>query len=85
MARCVENPSELGDIMPVGFGSRDIIDDKLTEEGEGRGWDDHRPEWAGKEEKRDGFASTLRMVSVLPEGNPLGGVRVREWRLRKWT
>ena len=74
MARCVEDPSMLGDNMPVGFGSRDIIDDELTEKGEGRRWDDHGPERSGKEWKRDGFASTLiRMVTVLPEGKTLWG------------
>ena len=43
MARCVEDPSKLGDILPVGFG--DIVDDELAEEGNGRRWNDHSMEW----------------------------------------
>ena len=43
------------------------MDDELAEEGEGRRWNDHGPEWVGKEGKKDGFVSTLpRMVSILP-------------------
>ena len=53
VARCVEDPSKLGDIMPVGFG--DDLDDELAEEGEGRRWDDHGPPWVGREGKKDGF------------------------------
>ena len=50
-----------------------MIDDELTEE-DCRMWNDHCPQWVGKEGKRDGFVSTLtRMVSVLPEGKPFWG------------
>ena len=74
MARQVEDPSKLGDIMPVGFGDEGMLDDELAQEGEGRRWDDHDPEWVAKEGKKDGFVSTLtRMVSILPEGKPLWG------------
>ena len=69
VARCVED-SELGNIMPVGFGDNRMIDDEMTEEG--RVWNDHGPQWVGREGKKDGFVSTLtRMVSFLPEA-PLG-------------
>ena len=34
VARQVEDPSKLGDILPVGFG--EDVDDELAEEGEGR-------------------------------------------------
>ena len=32
MARCVEDPSKLGDILPVGFGDQGdgVVDDKLA-------------------------------------------------------
>ena len=65
VARGVEDPSKLGDMMPVGFGDGGggFFDDELAEEGEGRGWDDHGPQWVMKERKKDGFVSTLtRMV-----------------------
>ena len=48
--------------------------DELAEEGEGRRWSDHGPQWVNTEGKKDGFVSTLtRMVSILPEGKPLWG------------
>ena len=51
-----------------------MIDDVLAEEGDGRWWNDHRPQWVNKEGKNDGFMSTLtRMVSILPEGKALWG------------
>ena len=51
-----------------------VIDDELAEEGEGRRWDDHGPQWVAREGKKDGFVLTLtRMVSILPEGEPLWG------------
>ena len=45
MARCVEDPSSLGDILAMGFGDvgGGIVDDELAEEGEGRRWNDHGP------------------------------------------
>ena len=74
VARQVEDPSNLGDIMPVGFGDERMLDDELAEEGDDRRWDDHGPQWVAKEGKKDGFVSTLtRMVSILPEGKPLWG------------
>lgn len=36
VARCVEGPSKLGDIMLVGFGDETQMDDELTEERDGR-------------------------------------------------
>ena len=36
VARQVEDPSKLGDIMPVGFGDEGMIDDELAEEEGGR-------------------------------------------------
>ena len=63
-----------------------MVDDELTEEGDGRRWDDHGPQWVGKEGKKDGSVSTLtRAVSILPEGKPLWGERARKWALRKLT
>ena len=74
VARQVEDPSKLGDIMPVGFGDIRMLDDELAEEGDGRRWNDHGPQLVNKEEKNDGFVSTLTcMVSILPEGKPLWG------------
>ena len=71
VARQVEDPSKLGDMLPVGFG--EDVDDELAE-GEGRRWNDHGAQWVAKEGKKDGFVSTLtRMVSILPEGKPLFG------------
>lgn len=35
VARCVENPTKL-DIMPAGFGDQAMVDDELTEKGDGR-------------------------------------------------
>ena len=73
VARGVEDPTKLGDIMPVGFGDENMIDDELTEE-DGRMWNDHGVQWVDKEGKKDGFVSTLtRMVSILPEGKPMWG------------
>ena len=74
VARSVEDPSKLGDIMPVGFGDNSMLDDELAEEGGRRRWDYHGPQWVNKEGKKDGFVSTLtRAVSLLPEGKPLWG------------
>ena len=74
VARCVEDPSKLGDIMPVGFGDDNMLDDELAEEEDGRAWNDHGPQWVGKEGKKDRFVSTLTSaVSILPEGKPLWG------------
>ena len=36
VARQVEDPSKIGDMLPVGFGDDVILDDELAEEGEGR-------------------------------------------------
>ena len=56
----------------------------LAEEGEGRRWDDHGPQWDGKEEKKDGFVSTLtRMVSILLEGKPLWGGSCRKVEIKE--
>ena len=41
MARCVEDPCKLGNIMPVGFGDKNAIDGGLAREGKGRRWEDH--------------------------------------------
>ena len=74
IARCVEDPSNLGDMLPVGFGDEGggAIDDEWVEEGKGRRWNAHGPQWVGKNGKRDGFASTLtRKASALPETKPL--------------
>ena len=57
MARCVEDPSKLGDIMLVEFGDTRVINDELAEEGEGRRWSDHGPQWVNTEGKKDGFRS----------------------------
>ena len=74
VARQVEDPSKLGDILLMGFGDDAMLDDELVEEGVGRTWNDHGPQWVAKEGKRDGFVSTLtRMVSILLEGKPLFG------------
>ena len=76
VARQVENPTKLGDLLPVGFGDigGGVVDDELAEEREGRKWNDHGPQWVAKEGKKDGFVSTLTwMVSILPEGKPLFG------------
>ena len=74
VARAVEDPSKLGDMMPVGFGDDRMLDDELAEEGDGRRWDNHGPKWVNKKGKNDGFISTLTyMVSILPEGKPLWG------------
>ena len=81
VARSVEDPSKLGDIMLVGFGDVEggVIDDELAEEGEGRRWDDHGPQWVGKEGKKYGFVSTLtRMVSIILEGGSLWGESCRK-------
>ena len=42
LARTVEDPStgKLGDIIPVGFGDKIMLNDELAEEGGGRRWDD---------------------------------------------
>ena len=75
----VEDPSKLGDIMLVGFGDERTLDDELAEEGDGRRWNDHGPQWVGKEGKKDRFVSTLtRAVSILPEGKPLWGALCRK-------
>ena len=72
VARQVEDPSKLGDMLPVGFGGDAMLDDELAEEGDGRTWNNHGPQWVAKEGKKDGFVSTLtRMVSILLEGKPL--------------
>ena len=74
VAQCVEDSSKLADIMPWGFGDERMQDDERAEEGEGRRWNDHGPEWVNKEGKENGYVSTLtRAVSVLPEGEPLWG------------
>ena len=74
VAQQVEDPSKLGDMLPVGFGDDAMLDDELVEEGEGRRWNDHGPQWVATEGKKDGFVSTLTcMVSILPEGKPLFG------------
>ena len=66
VARCMEDPSKMADIMPWGVG------DELAEEGEGRRWNDHGPEWVNKEGKEDRYVSTLTWtVSILLEGKPL--------------
>ena len=72
----MEDPTKLGDLLPVGFGDvgGGVVDDELAEEGEGRKWNDHGPQWVAKEGKKDRFMSTLtRMVSILLEGKPLFG------------
>ena len=70
----MEDPSKLGDMMPVGFGNEGMLDDELAEEGEGRRWNDYGPQWVAKEGKKDEFVSSLtRMVSILLEGKPLWG------------
>ena len=60
--------------MPVGFGDDNMLDDEVAEEEGGRAWNDHGPQWVGKEGKEDRFVSTLtRAVSILPERKPLWG------------
>ena len=74
VVRQVEDPTKLGDLLPVGFGDvgEGAVDDELAEEGEGRKWNDHGPQWVAKEGKKNRFVSTLtQMVSILPEGKPL--------------
>ena len=68
VARCVDDPTKLRDMLPVGFGDAGggVIDDELVKEGEGRRWDDHGPQWVNTEEKKDEFMS-------MPEGKPLWG------------
>ena len=51
VARQVEDPSKLGDMLPVGFGDDAILDGELAEEGEGRRWNDHGPQWVVKDGK----------------------------------
>ena len=55
MARCVEDPSKLEDILPVGFG--DEGHDVLTEGVSGR--------------RMASFSTLMRMAVVLSEGKPL--------------
>ena len=63
VARSVEDPSKLGDMMPVGFG--DAGGGSLVEEEKVEGG------MVNTEGKKDGFVSTLtRMVSILPERKP---------------
>ena len=76
VARSVEDPSKLGDIMPMGFGDEIILDDELAEEGEG---DDHGSQWVNKEGKRDGFVSALTRAAYCRRGNHYGAYHVREW------
>ena len=76
VARCVEDPTKLGDIMPVGFGDEMQIDDELAEEGEGRRWlgkvrilsdaDDIHP------------AGEASLGGSMPEGRDRGGGRRAE-------
>ena len=74
MARCIEDLSKLGNITPVVFSDDTMLDDEMIEEGEGRGWNNHSPQWVGKEGKKDGLVSTLtRITSILPDGKPLWG------------
>ena len=74
VARQVEDPSKVGDMLPVGFGDSTMLNDELAEEREERRWNDYGPQWVAKEGKKDGFISTLtQMVSILPEGKPLWG------------
>ena len=77
VARSVEDPSKMGDIMPLGFGDDRMLDDELAEEGDGRRWNDHGPEWVNKEGKKDGFVFT-RMVSILQRESRYGGAHARE-------
>ena len=56
VARSVEDPSKLGDIMPVGFG--DNLDDELAEQGEGTRWNDHGPQWVGREGSKTALSQT---------------------------
>ena len=60
VARGVEDPTKLGDMLPVGFGDAGggAINDELAEEGERRRWDDHGPQWVNTEGKKDGSVST---------------------------
>ena len=39
----------------MGFGDigGGVVDDELAEEGDGRRWDDHGPQWVTKEGKKD--------------------------------
>ena len=76
VARQVEDPPKLGGLMPVNCEDERMLDDELAEEGDGRRWDDHAPQWVSREEKKEGFVSTLtQMVSILPVGRmvPEGG------------
>ena len=83
MARVVEDPTKLGDMLPVGFGGvgGGVVDDELAEEGDGRRWDDHGPQWVAKEGKKDGFVSTLtRMVFFVFVFYSLLACRLILWR-----
>ena len=48
VARCVD-PSKVGEIWSVTLGSDGMLDDELSEEGGGRAWNDHGPQWVAKE------------------------------------
>ena len=57
--RYMEDLFKLGHIMPVGFRNEKLIYDKLTEEGDGRRWDNNSQRWVGKEGKKHGLMFTL--------------------------
>ena len=61
-----------------------MLDDEFAEDGDGRKWDDHGPQWVNREGEKDGFVSTLtRMVSILPEGKPLWGGSCRKVKVEE--
>ena len=48
----VELASFVDDICTDIFAREGVVDGELAKEGEGRRWNDHGPEWVGKEGKR---------------------------------
>ena len=53
---------------------RRVVDDELAEEGDGRRWDDHRPQWVAKAGRLRLYSwSASSLVSILAEGKPLWG------------
>ena len=61
--------------MPVRFGE---VYNELGEEGEGRRWNYHGPEWVSKEGKKHGFVSTNAHGQYPVRGQTSVGETVHE-------
>ena len=68
VARCVKDPTKLGDMLPVGFGDAGagVIDDELAEEGEGRRWDDHGSQGVNTGGKKDVVSGSIFIGGGVP-------------------